>query len=109
MAPTEALSFALPGTLPPLREWSRALIGRDSAMRRLHLAIQKRESHLIWGASGAGKTFLIQQLLAGLSDADRRRCICSPTAKNGRELVTNFLRGLYFAGDPLVRGKVHGD
>jgi MoxR-like ATPase len=66
MAPTEALS----GTLP-LRESSRALIGRDSAMRRLHLAIQKRESQLIWGASGTGKTFLIGQLLSGLSDADR--------------------------------------
>ncbi len=111
LVPNRALSDALSGTLSPvwLRESSRALIGRDSAIRRLRLAIQKRQSQLIWGASGAGKTFLIQQLLAGLSDVDRRRCIYSSAANNGRELVANFVRGLYLAGDPLVRRKVHGD
>jgi hypothetical protein len=85
------------------------LIGREAAMRRLRLAIHKRESQLIWGASGTGKTFLVQQVVAGLSDADRHKCICSSAAKNGRELVTNFLRELYLAGDPFVRKKVYGD
>jgi hypothetical protein len=85
------------------------LIGREQEMRRLREAIQKRESQLIWGEADVGKTFLVQQVIAGLSDADRRKCIYWTGAASGRQLVSHFLHGLYIAGDPLVRKKVQAD
>lgn len=78
-------------------------------MRRLKLAIGKRQSQLIWGPSGAGKTFLIQELLASLPEADRHKCIYVPASKGGRDLAAHFLRSLYLVGDPFVRRKVHCD
>jgi hypothetical protein len=85
------------------------LVGRERALHRLRAAIQKRESQLIWGQSDAGKTFLIRQAIAGLPEADRRKCIYWTGAATGRQLVSHFLRGLYLFGDPLVRRKVHAD
>lgn len=84
-------------------------VGREQEVHRLHKAIQKRESLLIWGQPDAGKTFLIQRVFAGLSDTDRRKCVYWTGAACGRQLVSHFLRGLYSAGDPLVRRKVHAD
>ena len=88
---------------------SDMLVGRQQELRRLRTAIQKRESQLIWGRSDAGKTFLIQRVIAGLSEADRRKCVYWTGAATGRQLVSHFLRGLYLRGDPLVRRKVHAD
>jgi len=85
------------------------MIGREQEMQRLRTAIQERRSQLIWGQSDAGKTFLIQRVIAGLSDADRRKCVYWTGAASGRELVGHLLRGLYLAGDALVRRKVHAD
>ncbi len=88
---------------------SDLVIGREPEMRRLRAAIQNRESQLIWGRSDAGKTFVIQRVIAGLCDAERRKCIYWTGAASGRQLIGHFVRGLYLAGDPLVRQKVHAD
>jgi hypothetical protein len=88
---------------------SDVLVGREQEIHRLRKAIQKRESQLIWGRSDAGKTFLIHRVIAGLSVADRRKCIYWTGAGCSRQLVSHFLRGLYSAGDPLVVRKVHAD
>jgi hypothetical protein len=95
--------MATTGVLPD------ALIGRERELHRLRTAIQKRESQLIWGLSDAGKTFLIRQAIAGLPEADRRKCIYWTGAATGRQLVSHFLRELYVTGDPVVRRKVHAD
>jgi hypothetical protein len=86
-----------------------ALVGRERELHRLRTAIQNRESQLLWGLSDAGKSFLIRQAIAGLPEADRRRCIYWTGAATGRQLVSHFLRGLYATGDPVVRRKVHAD
>lgn len=88
---------------------SKVLVGREPELRRLRAAILRRESLLIWGPSDAGKTFLIQQALAQLSAAARRKCICWSGPATGRELAAHLLRELYRAADPLVRRKIHAD
>ena len=86
------------------------MIGREPEMRRLRAAIQNRESQLIWGRSDAGKTFVIQTASSpSLPEAERRKCIYWTGAASGRQLIEHFMRGLYLAGDPLVRQKVHAD
>jgi hypothetical protein len=88
---------------------SGVLVGRERGLRRLRAAIQKRESQLIWGQRDAGKTFLIHHVIAGLPEAERRKCIYWAGAASGRQLVSHFLRGLYVTGDPVVRRKVRAD
>jgi hypothetical protein len=85
------------------------LVGRESEMRRLQTALRKRQSQLIWGAMDAGKTLLIRKALSELSEGERRKCICWTGAASRRELVESLIRGLYLAGDPLVRKKVLAD
>jgi hypothetical protein len=85
------------------------LIGRETEMRQLHAALRKRQSQLIWGASDAGKSFLIAKVLAELPENERRKCICWVGAASRRQLIEHLIRGLYLAGDPFVRKKVHAD
>ena len=88
---------------------SSGVVGREQEMRRLRSAIQKRESQLVWGEPDAGKTFLIQRVIAGLSNAERRKCVYWSGAVGGRQFISHLIRGLFLAGDPLVRRKVHAD
>jgi hypothetical protein len=85
------------------------LIGRESELLHLHTAWRKRQSQLIWGASDSGKTFLIAKMLAELSETERRKCISATGPASRRQLIEDLIRGLYLAGDPLVRKKVHAD
>jgi|SRR5579875_281911 len=85
------------------------VLGREVELRQLRMAIQKRSSRLIWGPQDSGKTALIQRAIADLPEPIRKRCICWSGAVTGRELTSHFVRGLYEAGDSLVRKKVHAD
>jgi hypothetical protein len=85
------------------------LIGREAEVRYLHLALRRRQSQLIWGAADSGKTFLIAKTLADLPDKQRHKCICWSGPASRRQLTEHLTRGLYLAGDPLVRKKVHAD
>jgi hypothetical protein len=85
------------------------LIGREAEVRHLHTAVRKRQSRLIWGASDAGKTFLIEKMLLELPENERRKCICCSGPGSRRELIERLIGGLYVAGDPFVWKKVHAD
>jgi hypothetical protein len=85
------------------------LIGRESEMLHLRAALRKRQSQLIWGASDAGKSFLIAKVLAELPENERRKCICCTGPASRRQLIEHLICGLYLAGDPFVRKKVHAD
>ena len=85
------------------------LVGREAEMRNLHAAFRKGRSQLIWGAADSGKTFLIAKMLGELPENERRHCICWSGPASRRQLVEQLIRGLYWAGDPLVRKKVHAD
>src|ERR1700689_1715903 len=85
------------------------LIGRKTEMKRLQIALRKRQSQLIWGAADAGKTFLIKKALLELPEVERRKCVCWTGAASRRQLVEHLIQGLYLAGDRLVQKKVHAD
>ena len=85
------------------------LVGRETETLRLHSALRARLSQLIWGPADSGKTALVRNALLELPETERRKCICSIGAASRRRLVEHFIHGLYLAGDPLVRRKVHAD
>jgi len=85
------------------------LVGREAEMRNLRAAFRMGRSQLIWGAADSGKTFLIAKMLGELPENERRHCICWSGPASRRQLVEQLIRGLYWAGDPLVRKKVHAD
>ena len=85
------------------------LIGREAEMRRLQAALRKRESQLLWGPADSGKTLLIKKALAELPEPERLKCICWSGTAGRRQLIAHLVRGLYLAGDPFVRRKVHAD
>jgi hypothetical protein len=85
------------------------LVGRDAELRRLQTAVRKRQSQLVWGPTDAGKTVLVKKVLAELPEIERRKCICWTGPASRRELIEEFIRGLYLANDPFVRRKVHAD
>jgi hypothetical protein len=86
-----------------------ALVGRKEELRRVHAAIHKRKSLLIWGPTDAGKTALIKKAVCELPDAERRKCVHWTGAASGRQLLSHFVGRLYELGDAFVRMKVHAD
>ena len=92
-----------------LRAELELLVGRELEMRRLQMALRKRQSQLIWGAADAGKTFLIKNAISELPEHERRKCVCWTGPASRRQLVAHLIGELYLAGDPLVRKKVHAD
>jgi len=85
------------------------LIGREAEIHHLRTALRKRESQLLWGPTDAGKTLLIKKVLAELPESERRRCVCWSGPAGRRQMTAHLVRGLYLAGDPFVRKKVHAD
>src|SRR5580658_5603839 len=86
-----------------------ALVGRKEELRRVHAAIHKRKSLLIWGPTDAGKAALIKKAVCELPDAERRKCVHWTGAASGRQLLSHFVGRLYELGDAFVRMKVHAD
>ncbi len=95
----------------PLNAFIEHLVGRGAELRRLQAAVHKRQSLLLWGPADAGKTSLLKKAVAELPEAEQRKCICwtGPSGASRRELIEQFIRGLYLARDPFVRRKVHAD
>lgn len=85
------------------------LVGRREELLSLRVAIQKRESRLVWGPMDSGKTALIKLALSELPAAERRKCIYWTGAASGRQLLSYLVGELYKKGDPYVRRKVHAD
>jgi ABC-type transport system involved in cytochrome c biogenesis ATPase subunit len=52
-----------------------SVIGRETEMRRLQIALREPQSQLMWGATDSGKTSLIEAALSGLSEVERGKCI----------------------------------
>ena len=70
----EALISDPPYSLNPIKRPDR-LYGRDSTLRRLHLAAMSGASTFVWGQKRIGKTSLLQVLAAKLGERDDTTCI----------------------------------
>ncbi len=92
------------GTVQP-----ETLVGRREELRALRVAIQKRDSRLVWGPMDSGKTALIKTVISELPDAERRSCVYWTGAASGKQLLSHFVDQLYEKGDSYVRRKVHAD
>ncbi len=84
-------------------------IDRKAESLRLHQAIRKRESLLICGPAGIGKTALISKVLAELPKDMAR----SAVSVNGFVGLQSFLRALlqnlHEAGDPTLRKQLRAE
>jgi hypothetical protein len=85
------------------------LIGRKEELGDLLVAIQKRESRLIWGPPDAGKTALIRKAISELPGMEQRNCVYWTGAASRRQLLSHFVGRLYELGDSFVQKKAHGD
>jgi energy-coupling factor transporter ATP-binding protein EcfA2 len=83
-----------------------ALVGRERELRRLRQAVEKRESLLIHGPHGAGKTRIVQSLIESLPFEQRRACIYVPSYESVKDLARQIAIEFYDAGDPILRKKL---
>jgi hypothetical protein len=67
---------------------------RKEELQRLREAIRKRESLLIWGAPGAGKTALVQQALRQASEGADPTCVYLSGMRGLRELLERLTLAL---------------
>ena len=87
----------------------QTLIGRQAELRRLQEAIRKRESLLIWGPAGAGKTTLVAHALAGAPEEISQHCFHVSAGGTLQETLRELVRRLWEAGDTLIRKKFEAD
>jgi hypothetical protein len=85
------------------------LVGRRRELRALRIAIQKRQSRLVWGSMDAGKTTLVMRVISDLPDEERCKCVYWTGVASGRQLLSYFVGQLYEKGDSYVRRKVQAD
>jgi hypothetical protein len=85
------------------------LIGRKQELARLREAILSRQSLLVHGAAGAGKTALLAEALSGMPPRIRRSCLLCTVSESPRAMWRSLTRSLAAAGDPQVTMRVQGE
>ena len=79
------------------------LVGREREARRLREAVLSRQSLMIAGANGVGKTALILNVIAGLPPSIKQRCLYIKTFRDLRDLLYQLATALYGQGDSAAR------
>ncbi len=92
-----------------VRDSSEEIVGREAEMRRLRAAIRKRESMLILGPAGAGKTFLLRNVLVDLDGNLAGHWLYADGAAGLRELLHRLLRQILEAEDPYLLARLAKD
>ncbi len=82
-------------------------VGRESEALRLRDAILKRESFLIAGPAGSGKTSLVLKVLGGLPPATTRYCFYLSGEEGVQPLLRGLLQQLYELGDATLSRQLH--
>jgi AAA ATPase domain len=92
-----------PRPLPRLRE---SLVGRENEAADLRRGFHERQSLLLVGAAGSGKTALVSRVLEELRNA---RCfyLSAPSGLHG--LLRMLVRKLYAAGDKTLRAQLRAE
>jgi hypothetical protein len=84
------------------------LFGREPETRRLLGAIQRRESLLICGPAGAGKSALLQEAIARTPVQIRSRCVWIEGASGRKEILRQLVGALHQGGDSVVSAAAGG-
>jgi hypothetical protein len=85
------------------------IIGRKAESLRLHQAIRKRESLLICGPAGIGKTALLSKVLAEIPE-DMTRSVISVDGLVGLQpFLRALLQRLHEAGDSTLRRQLRAE
>jgi len=86
-----------------------ALIGREREMERLREGIRRRESLLIWGPRGAGKSALLREAISEPGGGASGRCLVVEGAQNRKEILVKLFEQLFAAHDERVLSKAGCD
>lgn len=82
-------------------------LGRREELARVQEAVQARESLLIWGAAGSGKSALVRQAISQMPEKVARRCLRASGNGTPQEILRSIAQGL--AEDPLFGSKFRAD
>jgi hypothetical protein len=82
------------------------LIGRRQELTRLRNAILARQSLLVHGRAGTGKTALLAEVLSSLPPRIRSMCLVCTAYENPRTMWRHLVRSLAEADDPQVMLRV---
>jgi len=91
------------GAFPVSAPGRALIIDRKAESLRLHQAIRRRESLLICGPAGVGKTTLISKVLAELPEDLARSAICVGGLVGLQPFLQALLQNLHEAGDSTLR------
>ena len=84
-------------------------VDRGSEAHRLKEAILKRESLVICGTAGIGKTALVLKTISGLPGEHARRCLYLAGFRDLQDLLRTLIRSLYELKDPNLRQQLHAE
>jgi hypothetical protein len=91
----------------PLANGQSVFVDRESEACRLREAILKRESLVICGPAGIGKTSLVSQVIHDFPAALAGRAVYLRSVKDLEDLLRQLIRKLYEARDPNLRRQLH--
>jgi hypothetical protein len=85
------------------------LIGRERERAKLSEAIAERRSLLVSGPADSGKSALLQEVLAHISETIRGKCIVCTAEETPHAIWLRLVRALGEAGDPEVLTRVENE
>lgn len=82
-------------------------LDRERESRRIEEALRKKESLIICGAAGIGKTALVQNVMRGLGPGRVNQILYLGAFKDLRDLLRGLLKVIYQANNPGLRKELH--
>lgn len=91
------------------RAYPSFFVGREAESLRLRRALLNRDSLLVSGPRGSGKTALISSTLRGLDDDLARRCFYLSGAKGLQDFLRRLVSQLREAEDPTLAAQLRAE
>jgi energy-coupling factor transporter ATP-binding protein EcfA2 len=91
------------------RATAPAWVDRSEEVGRLAEAVEQGKSLLIWGPPGAGKTALVEHVLAKLPREEAGRHLCVSGWRSRQELLRALVRRMHEARDQVVLQRLAAD